>query len=728
MHEGSVPYHIDGNVAIAPGSMLGEQRMRPNLHGLQPWPPRLAAGFASCFLAERERWVLWTPALLGLGIAAYFALPADPPIWLAPVIALSAAAAAVAGRRQQGALLGCLVVIIVAGGFAAADLRTRTVAAPVLAKRLGPAAVEGRIAEVMGTSEGRRLVIEAPKISRLAPEKTPQRVRLSLPGDNGSKLVVGDLVRLRAMLMPPPGPVAPGAFDFARQAWFEGLGAVGFAVGTAERIAASKDGRFSLAAAVGRLRQHLAERIRLALPGPAGAVAAALMTGDRGAIPEAVLAAMRESGLAHLLAISGLHIGLVASLLFFAVRALLACCERLALRRPIKKWSAVAALLGAFAYLTLTGATVPTQRAFVMVALVLLAVLTDRSALSMRTVAWAALAILLLTPESLLSVSFQMSFAAVVALIATYEHFGPRLAAWRRQASWPRRAALYVAGIAVTTVVASLATMPFAAYHFNQISHYGLAANLLAVPLMALWIMPWAIATFLLVPFGLEAVALAPMGAGITAMLTIASTVASWPGAVSRLPSAPTPALALLVLGGLWLCLWSGRWRWAGVAPIALACALGLSARPPDLLIDDSGRLAAVRTPDGGLGLSRRASGYASDTWLRRAGQFTAAGDGGFVCDRAGCIAEREGELLAYVRDGRALAEDCRRAEVVLSAVPVRRRCPARLVVDRFDLWREGAHAIWLDGHVLQIETVAELRGNRPWARSRGRARWRKAQ
>ena len=328
---------------------------------------------------------------------------------------------------------------------------------------------------------------------------------------------------------------------------------------------------------------------------------------------------MRNSGLAHLLAISGLHIGLVASILFVAVRGLLALVEPLALRHPIKKWAASVALAGAFGYLLLTGATVPTQRAFLMVALVLVAVLTDRSAFSMRTVALAAMAILVLRPESLLSVSFQMSFAAVVALIATYETLGARFAGWRRSAAWPRRVLLYLLGVGLTTVVASLATMPFAAYHFNQVAHYGLAANLLAVPLTALWIMPWGVATYVLLPFGLEALALAPMGWGIEAVVGIAETVAAWSGSISRLVAPAPAALALVSLGGLWLCLWVGRWRLWGVAAICDGLLIGLAARPPDILIDGRGDVAEVRDGAGGLRLSSaRANGFRTETWLRR--------------------------------------------------------------------------------------------------------------
>jgi len=683
-----------------------------------------ARAAAAALAAERGRWFLWSPVLLGLGIAGYFALPLEPAVWLGPAASACLGLGAWLLRDRTVAAPLTLVLLLLAFGFALASLRTATVAAPVLQKRLGPVWVSGRVVAATVHGDGWRLTLEASRIDRQSPAEKPERVRISVASVPEAGIAVGDQVRLLAILMPPPAPAAPGAFDFARQAWFERLGAVGFAVGTAEVL--PDEAAWGPRVTLGRVRQALSARIRDALPGTSGAIAAALMTGDRGAIPESTWAAMRGSGLAHLLAISGLHIGLVASLLYFGLRGALAGVERLALRRPIKKWAALAAALGAFAYLELTGATVPTQRSFLMVALVLLAILTERSALSMRTVAWAALAILALAPESLLSVSFQMSFAAVVALIATYEALGPRFAAWRRQAGWARRGLLYLAGVAVTTVVAGTATMPFAAYHFSEVTHYGLAANLLAVPLMALWIMPWAVVAYMAAPLGLDGLALAPMGWGIEAMLAIAETVAGWPGAVSRLPAPPAVALALIGLGGLWLCLWRLRWRWVGVAVVALGVGLGLSARPPDLLIDGDGRLAAVRLAEGGLDFTRDADGYRSQSWLRRVGAFAPASDG-FACDRLGCVAVRSGRTVAYVADERALAEDCRRADIVLSAVPIRPRCPsAGLVVDRFDLWREGAHAVWLSGEGMEVRTAAEFRGDRPWSPTRGRARWRR--
>ena len=433
------------------------------------------------------------------------------------------------------------------------------------------------------------------------------------------------------------------------------------------------------------LRHDIARRVLASLPGEAGAVAAALMTGKRGAIPERVMQNMRDSGLAHLLAISGLHVGLVAGLLFSGLRAMLALMPSLALRHPIKKWAAVAASLGAFAYLFLVGATVPTQRAFLMTALVLLAVVLDRTAVSLRLVAWAAFAVLLVAPESLLSASFQMSFAAVIALVAGYELLRERRARIFAERTMATRVTLYVAAVALTSVIAIAATTPFAVYHFNRIAWFGLAGNLIAVPLTALWIMPWAIGAFLLLPFGLEALALKPMGWGIDGLLAVAAQVAGWPGAISVIPAMPAAGLVLLTLGGLWLCLWRRAWRLAAL-PVILAGAMTVPLTdPPDLLASGSGKLFALRAPDGGLLLSTaRANRFEADVWRRRAGETEALawpGTGSAVggrlrCDRLGCIYRADGQVVALVQDPRALAEDCALASIVISREPVPARWP----------------------------------------------------
>ena len=682
---------------------------------------------AHAFAAERDRWALWLPVCLGAGIGLYFFLPVEPTMWPGPACVAIAAIAAVAGRRSAALLLPAIILGVIAAGFSIAQIRTAQVAAPVLEKRIGPVMVDGRIVDLHRRGARYRLVLDRLRIGRLAEERTPERIRLTVRAVPDG-LRPGDTVRVRAIIAPPPAPAAPGAYDFARSAYFKRLGGVGFSVGRTRVTEAADRGPASPGIVVARLRQRMTERILAALDPPAGAIAAALMTGERGSIPDDILVAMRESGLAHLLAISGLHIGLVAGLLFFFLRLLLAVIEPVALRYPIKKWAALGAMAGAFLYLLISGATVPTQRAYLMVSVVLIAVMIDRTALSMRLVAWAAALVMVVAPENVLSVSFQLSFAAVIALIASYETVSRPLGRWRSQGGRGRLVAVYGAGILLTAVVAGLATAPFAIYHFNRLALYGVAANAVAVPLTGFWIMPWAMAAFVLMPFGLEGVALAPMGWGIDLLIAIARTVSGWRGSSVLVPAMPTAALCVVALGGLWLCLWRTRWRWLGVPVIAASLVTVAFVRPPDILIDGSAKLMAVRTADGGLALSsRRAARFEGEIWLRRSAQRRSAAwaGPGLACDSLGCIYRAGGQTVALVHHRAALVEDCAIATVIVSRVPVRRwlcRKPVR-IIDRFKLWRGGGHAIWLDADRVRVESVNERRGRRPWTAQKGRRR-----
>ena len=693
-------------------------------------PVWLAAGLTEQFNAERERWVLWLPVALAIGVAIFFWLPAEPPLWLAPLWLALGLALVGLGRRRPGLLLLGIVATTMAAGFGAAVLRSHQVAAPVIERRLGPVNLSGRVVEVEPRDRSIRLTIAEPEIDRLTAAETPAKVRVVVRG-SATAVRPGDWIHTLAILLPPPPPAAPGAFDFARQAYFRGLGAVGFTVAETRVVATPAGRERGFLTSVAALRHTVVERVGRVLEGRSGAIAAALMTGHRGAIGEAELAAMRDAGLAHLLAISGLHVGLIATVIFFAVRALLATSVWLTLRQPIKKWAALVTICGAFAYLMMAGATVPTQRAFLMTALVLTAVLLDRLAFSMGLVAWAATIILLISPEALLGASFQMSFAAVVALIATYEIGRQGLIERRgRRRGW-RWPLIYLGGIALTTLVAGLATAPFALISFNRVVSYGLVANLAAVPLMALWIMPLVVAAYALMPLGLEALALWPMGLGIEAVLWVAETVASWPGAVSLWPALPPLALALIAGGGVWLCLWQRRWRYFGVLPMLAGLALVFVVRPPDVLVDGRGTLMAVQDGAGRLMMSRKNPGFGGEIWLRRAGsqagplwprRGASSSDGRLSCDRLGCLYRARGQVVALVRDARALTEDCRRATVVVSTVPVRRACPsAETLVDRFDLWRQGTHALWLEPDGVRVKNVADERGHRPWVVRRRR-------
>ena len=672
------------------------------------------------FYDQRGRWVLWLPVLLGVGIAIYFTLPVEPAHWTIAVSAALIAAACVFRRSAVGpALIG---LVALAAGFSLAHIRALAVASPVLERRIGPVAVSGTIeAASLSKRGGWRVTIAEPRIARLAPEATPRRIRIGIRAvdpapEPGSRLSV------RAILQPPPAPSVPGGFDFARRAWFLGLGAVGFAV-SRPTVAPARDPP-GWRMRINRLRQHITQRIVSSLPGAEGAVAAALTTGERGAIPERVLVAMRDAGLAHLLAISGLHFSLVAALLFGGMRAGLAAVPAVALRYPIKKWAAAGAFAGALVYLTISGASIPTQRAFLMLSVVLLAVLLDRAAISMRLVAAAAAVVLAIAPESLLGASFQMSFAAVVALVAVYESIRERLAGLRADAGPLRRLALYAFGVVLTTLVAGLATAPFAAYHFNRLAAFGVVANLFAVPITGLWIMPWAILAFLLMPLGLEGLALQPMGWGIAGVIAVAETVSSWPSAARLVPALPVAFLALVAAGGLWLCLWRGRLRTLGLIGFAAALLVGWRERPPDILVGPDPDAFAVRIADG-LAVAPATRRFTREYWLRNAGLAEAAiwpgrrgaGQSALACDGLGCMLRRGDNSVALVLDRAALEEDCHRAALLIAAVPVpRRRCrvPDR-VIDLWDRRRLGALAIWLEPNGPRILSARDLRGARPW-------------
>ena len=681
-----------------------------------PW--LWGAALAHEALEERERWVLWLPVLLALGVAAYFGLAVEPPGWIGQLLLGLCLVALVATRRHGTLLTLTLALTLPVAGFVAAQLRTATVAAPVL-ERTGSYALEGRVVLVEDLERRLRLVVDAPVIDEVAPEATPGRVRFSVRNPDLA-VAPGDLIRARVRLMPPSPPAAPGDFDFGRHAFFEGLGAVGYAYGEPEVVARGAGTGGEVLAWV---RRQAARTVGETVPGTAGAVAAALLTGLRGGIPDHVWTDMQASGLAHLLAISGLHLGLVAGTLFFVVRIAIALVPPLVLRINGKKVAAALALLGAFGYLLLSGGTVPTQRAFIMTALMLLAVMVDRNPFSMRLVGFAALVVLTLRPEALLGPSFQMSFAAVIALIAVYEGgVGPGRASLD---GLDRRLLLYVAGVFLTTIVASVATAPYAVQHFGRLPTYGVLANLVAVPLTAFWIMPAGLFGLIAWPFGLYDPFFQVMGIGIELLLAVAAWVAGLPGASVRVPQPPLAATVALTLGGVWLCLWRRPWRRLGLIGVVVAAGFWLLHRPPDVLIDARGNLIAVRL-DAGLALAPfERDSWVQGQWLERFGQDETvpwpepgAGQAGdpLLCDALGCVYERDGRRIAFARRAEALFEDCALADLVFFW-PRIERCPdgGELIGPRA-LRATGGIALRIaqDGSIV-TRTVRAHRGERPW-------------
>ncbi len=671
---------------------------------------RLVDALQAVLEAEQDRWFLWTPVLFGVGVLIYFWLPMEPERLV--VISLLAASFMIAMLARDGLFirLASTASLIVAAGFAAAKVRTDWVAAPVLERQIGPVTVTGWVELVEPRPvRGQRLTVRVASFdarSSRTPagagagrqdgrdgsserrESWPKRIRVRTLTVNGP-LKPGDGVRLRATLSPPAAPALPGGFDFARSAWFLGLGAVGYTRDRVERITIDVPIPFDLTlrAPIERLRQVIGQRITAALPGETGAIANALITGERGAISDATNDAFRDSGLFHILSISGLHMVIMAGAIFLTVRVLLTLVPALALRYPIKKWAAVLAALGALGYLLISGSSFPTVRSYIMISMMFLAVLLDRPAVALRTVAISASAILFVYPESLIDVGFQMSYAAVVALVAGYEMLRQRERSQPAAGRPPLLVmSLFFGGIVLTTLIASFSVAPIAAYHFHKSQQYAVLANLVAIPICNVLVMPAALGVLVAMPFGLEAWPVRIMGLGIDAMVWVAYKVAALPGAVGRMPEMPTLAFALMVSGGIWLCLWRTRWRYAGVAMIAIGLAVTPFRTGFDVLVGRSGTLVAVRAADGRLSaIGDRQSQFELARWLEHDGDDRSAAAvikaGAFVCDGVGCTAMTKGARVARVAHAAAFGEDCRRAKVIILAVPAPRGCPPSVLV-----------------------------------------------
>jgi competence protein ComEC len=687
----------------------------------------MTGAIGPALVAERDRWALWLPVALATGIGIYFALPFEPSaaigISLGIAGVLVAAAAALSPELIARASLALVAALLI--GFGDAKLRTQMVAAPVLTHRIGPVGMDGEVVFALLHGKGVRAVLDIAQMDRDYGRPMPRRVRISLR-TGGELLVPGAMVHVKAVLMPPPAPSSPGDYDFGRAAYFEGLGAVGFAYGGPTLISKPNAPTMTqrIAGGIEDLRWRITQRIHAVLPASTGGIAAAIITGDRGGISDEDEAALRDAGLAHVLAIAGLHMALVGLGLFWAVRAALALVPAIALTQPIKKWAAIAALFGAGFYLVISGAGAATTRAFIMLAMMLLAILFDRPAISMRSLALAATVILLARPESLTEPGFQMSFAAVTGLVAVAEWEQRRL---RSDDIAPRRFAKlrrYLWGIVVTSFVGSLATMPFAAFHFDRATHYAVLGNLGAMPIMGFVTMPAAAIAVILMPFGLEAFPLRVMGWGIDAMLAVGRWVSHLPGSVSIVSAWPVAALVLISAGGLWIAFWRPRWRWLGLVPVLAGIVVAWLAPAPDLLIAGDARTIAVRGADGLLRFTRApADEYSAAEWLKRDGDARtlpvaiAGPHDGVRCDAYGCIARLGGgHVIATVARADALAEDCANAAIVVTAFPARGACVGpKLAVDRFDTARHGAYAVWL-GKSLTVETVEDARGQRPWS------------
>lgn len=683
--------------------------------------------------SQTLRWRLWAPVAFGGGCGAYFALKTEPPVWPLVAGALLTAGFWFGARRlalPRFAALPLMLLACFALGIMVAKLRADAVAAPIAPAMAEPTVVEGWVIDVDSPgSAGPRVVIAPVRIRGLPPDETPVRLRATLRGATPEP---GQAVRLFAILNPPPAPASPGAYDFGRNAYFQSMGGVAFALGeTRPAYLPPPPWNVRAAVAVNGLRYDLAKRIVARQGERTGGVAAAMTTGHEAWLDPVQVDVMRDSGLAHILSISGLHMAVVGGFVFFLIRLLVAAWPWLALRVSGKKVAAWAGLLAVGTYLVVSGHPPPAERAAITASIAFIAVLLDRQAISMHALAVAAFVVLLLRPEAIVTPGFQMSFSATAALVALAEAWPVRPR--EISAPWPillvQRAAAWLGIAVMASLVAGAATGPFAMQHFNRTAMYGLLANLATAPVSDFIIMPALALGALLEPLGLGAPFLWLAGRGIGMMLAIGEWTAGLPGAVKTVASAPDFVLPIAFLGVLFCCLWRGPLRWLGL-PVAAAVMLWPRSPTPDLWIGDGGTNAAFVERGEAVVMRPRVRQFAVDVWSRRRGVAPVERPTeGWTCSRFSCAPDRPGAGPLAMWWGRRppSAEQidalCQSAPVVsvrgtVAGLPP--SCEGRLVLDGTDYARGGAVELWRVGPASanrwRAVWSAEVRGDRPWS------------
>jgi len=709
----------------------------PLLLRLTPHAETLAAAYRNAYARETElrRPFLWRAVAAGAGVVLYFSAEREPSLLLCFGTLAAVALLAFLTRRHARAHALFLALAFVAAGFGAGAWRTARVAAPVV-PRVGVGDLTGFVEELDLRPAGARFILRVASAEGFPGGVVPARVRLTTRGEPA--FAAGDFIALKARLTPPARAALPGGYDFARDAYFAKLGGVGNALGRIEAMPPPDPAPMSLRffATIDRARNALASRVYKTIGGDAGAIAAAMVTGKRDFLSENAKDLIRRAGIFHIVTISGMQMTLVAGIFFVGLRRFLAMSETLALNYPIKKWAAALAIVGAVLYDIGTGSRVGTERALAMTLIMLAAALFDRPSLSMRNLALAAFFVIAFEPEAILGASFQLSFAAVAALIAVYEWRGDHLAQSRARAPGPglrsrfaewREAMierlLHGPGAALlATLCATSATASFMANDFHELSPYVLIGNPLTLAVIEFFAVPCALIGAALYPFGLDGLVWRYLEMGIGLVIWLAGLIASAPGASLHVRAFAPWAIVFFALAVLSAVLWRSWTLRATAIPLALIGLMGATGGAGfDIAVPATGDAAALRLPSGALTvLGRKASAFAAEQWLRADadGRAGAQAGGGASCDEDGCVARAvDGRVVSLVTSRAALLEDCARAAILITPLRAPDGCAAPIVIDRRKLVETGAASLRLarDGSVAWT-TARGVEEDRPWS------------
>ncbi len=672
---------------------------------------------------EKDNLPLWIPVGVGIGIAIWqaFGDGAAGPVVLFCTALFFFGLSVGSGRRVSALFKAAAVTLVV--GFGVIALKSALVASPVLAK-IWVGEFYGRIdkVEMLSARDVIRLQLDTGGHQSL-----PLNVRVNLkPEQYRESFQPGAIIRVRARLMPPAGPALPGGYDFARRAWFQQIGATGSALGD---VTLHELSPYVPVFSAGRAR--LTSHILESMPHGSGAIGAALVTGDQGHISEPDAQAMRDSGLAHLLSISGLHVTAVVGFIFLAVSRSLALWPWLALRVRVPLIAASAAALGALAYTLLAGAEVPTVRSCIAALLVLAALALGRDALTLRLVAFGALVVLLFWPDAMAGPSFQLSFAAVATIVILHDFSWMKRLTERREEGWAMRMGRAIGSLIVTGIAIELILAPIALYHFHKTGLYGAVANVVAIPLTTFFIMPLEAFALLFDTLGLGAPFWWLAGQGVGIILAIAHHVSTLPGAVSMLPSMPDWAFGAIISGALIIGLIRSSARLWGLLPFIIGLIAMISAPRPDLLVTGDGKHMALVSADGGVALLRSGAGdYVRDMLLENAGTNSEPIPieewPGVECSPDICIlnikrSDRTWRVLAtrtrYQVPSMEMAAACKRVDIVVSDRWLPWSCRPRWIkADRNMLEQGGGLAFYLTDE--KLISVNGTNAHMPWVKA----------
>ncbi len=683
------------------------------------------------FFAERERWFLWLPFLLACGVIIYFSLYTEPSPYIGAMLSVIILLLVVKNGYASKYSLIYIMLFLVSLGFSFAQIRANSLYQQSFIKRNTYASFSGKIIKLDNYRGRCKAVINDLHFYPDIQENIPEQIKITFSAKQ--KFEVGDYIKGKAKLLPPSLPIYPGAFDIGKDMYFSKISASGYAFYISkDKNRVNQDVWWSDALlAIERIRLKMSSRIISILGKETGSIVATIIAGDRSAISYDRVKAYRNSGLAHFLSISGLHMSMVSGLFFFGVRYVLALFPWMALNFNIKKISAFISIIASFAYLLISGAAVPTQRAFIMVAIVLLGVLMDRKALSLRTISFAAIVVMFISPEAVLGPSFQMSFFAVIALISAYEtNFSKKYIVKNIRENSPKYKVVYAyfIGVVFSDLIASLATTPFALYHFNQMAPYTLLANFCAAPFIGFVIMPFAVISALLMPIGLDKTPLLITGLGVEKLNQITDFVSSIKGSELITPHMPDWGIALIAFSMLWLCLWQLNWRYIGIVGIIIGLLSPWLEQKPDFYISaDSSTIAykingefnVVKLKQNSF-VQRHLFEYLGQKYNKN--QLLDVDKLRFqseimMCDNSSCIYKNNSKILALSLSPLSLHEDCVRADVIIALYPINQsNCSGKKTIDIYDLHKNGGYFIYLD-NPTKIVNSKDVANDRLWNR-----------